>query len=473
MTQEDRTLELQGEPLRRLIEQATERILSHVGSLPSQPSVDVEGGAALARALVEEIPETGTPAEALLDLLFEKVIPKSFNTAGPGYLAYIPGGGLPHAAVADLIAGSVNRYVGVFAAAPGLAQLEDNVVRWFCRIAGLPASARGILTSGGSLANFSAIVAARRTKLPENFLHGTLYASDQTHYSVAKAADLAGFPNGSVRQIRSDDRYRMRPDALERAIAADRAAGRLPFLVVGNAGTTNTGAVDDLSALAEIARRENLWLHVDAAYGGFFLLTAEGQRRLAGIEQADSIVLDPHKGLFLPYGTGALLVRDPESLRRAHAMTADYMPDNAEDSELPDFHLLSPELSRAFRGLRVWLPFQMHGIGPFRRNLEEKLALTNWAAQELRGIPGIEILAEPQLSIVAFRLHPEGLAESQLDRVNRDLLARINARRRVYLTGTLLRGRFAIRICVLSFRTHRDRMEQALEDVRAAVAETP
>ncbi len=154
-------------------------------------------------------------------------------------------------------------------------------------------------------------------------------------------------------------------------------------------------------------------------------------------------------------------------------MTADYMPDNAEDSELPDFHLLSPELSRAFRGLRVWLPFKMHGIGPFRRNLEEKLALTNWAAQELRGIPGIEILAEPQLSIVAFRLHPEGLAESQLDRVNRDLLARINARRRVYLTGTLLRGRFAIRICVLSFRTHRDRMEQALEDVRAAVAETP
>jgi aromatic-L-amino-acid decarboxylase len=471
MSGEDRTLELQGEALRGLIEAATERILAHIESLPRQPSADVEGGVALARSLVEEMPEAGTPVSELLDLLFERVIPKSFNTAGPGYLAYIPGGGIPHAAVADLIGGSVNRYVGVFAAAPGLAQIEENVVRWFCRIAGLPPTARGVLTTGGSLANFSALVAARENRLPENFLSGVLYASDQAHYSVEKAARLAGFPAGSVRLIESDALFRIRLDALERAIASDRAAGKTPFLVVGNAGSTNTGAVDDLAALAELARRQNLWFHVDAAYGGFFLLTEEGRRRMAGIERADSIVLDPHKGLFLPYGTGALLVRDGETLRRAHEMTADYMPENAEDPNLPDYHLLTPELSRGFRGLRVWLPFRMHGVGPFRRNLEEKLALTRWAAEQLRTIPGIEILAEPQLSIVAFRLRREGLADADLDRRNRDLMARVNARRRVYLTGTLLRGRFAIRICVLSFRTHRDRMEQALEDLRLAVKE--
>jgi aromatic-L-amino-acid/L-tryptophan decarboxylase len=471
MSAEDRSLELQGEPLRRLIDQATERILAHIESLPRQPSADTKGGAELARSLAEDLPETGTAVEALLDLLFDRVIPKSFNTAGPGYLAYIPAGGIPHAAVADLIADSVNRYVGVFAAAPGLAQLEENVVRWFCRIAGLPPSARGVLTSGGSLANFSAVVAARSDRLPEDFLSGTLYASDQVHYSVEKAARLAGFPAGAVRAVESDSLFRIRLDALEREIASDRARGKTPFLLVGSAGTTNTGAVDDLAALGELARRERLWFHVDAAYGGFFLLTEEGRRTMAGIETADSIVLDPHKGLFLPYGTGALLVRDGETLRRAHGMTADYLPENAEDPELPDYHLLSPELSRDFRGLRVWLPFKMHGIGPFRRNLEEKLALTRWATQQLRTIPGIEILAEPQLSIVAFRLRRPGLDGAGLDALNRDLLDRVNARKRVYLTGTLLRGRFAIRICVLSFRTHRDRIEMALEDIRAAAAE--
>ena len=300
---EDRTLELTGDALRRLIDEAARRVVAHVDSLPRQPSADVEGGAALARSLVEPLPETGRPAEELLDLLFERLIPKSFNTAGPGYLAYIPGGGLPQSAVADLVADATNRYVGVFAAAPGLAQLESNVVRWFCDIAGLPREARGILTSGGSLATFSALVAARRDRLPENFLPGTIYVSDQTHHAIQKAAILAGFPEDRVREIATDSRFRIRLDALAAALAADRAAGRMPFLLVGNAGTTNTGAVDDLPALADLAARERLWFHVDAAYGGFFLLTEEGRRTLAGIERADSIVLDPHKGLFLPYGT--------------------------------------------------------------------------------------------------------------------------------------------------------------------------
>jgi aromatic-L-amino-acid decarboxylase len=259
-------------------------------------------------------------------------------------------------------------------------------------------------------------------------------------------------------------------NALSDAIAEDRAAGRTPFLIVGSAGTTNTGAVDDFSALADLAAREGLWLHADAAYGGFFLLTPEGKRRMAGIERSDSLVLDPHKGLFLPYGTGALLVRNPQTLKKAHSVSADYMPPIQADPDLPDFHELSPELSRDFRGLRVWLPLKMHGIGPFRRNLEEKLVLAQWATEQLRHIPGIEILAEPQLSIVAFRLHRPGLPEDALDRTNKALLERINGRKRVFLTGTRLRGRFAIRICVLSFRTHRDRMEEGMEDIRWAVA---
>jgi aromatic-L-amino-acid decarboxylase len=469
---ENRDLELSGEAFRALVESAVDRIVRHVESLPRQPAADTAGGEALARSLVEPLPQTGRPVAELLDLLFDRVIPKSFNTAGPGYLAYIPGGGLLHSAVADLIADSTNRYVGVFAAAPGLVAIEANVVRWFCGMVGYPLGAGGVLTSGGSLSNFSALVAARRKLLPEDFLNGTLYVSDQSHHSIRKAAILAGFPERSVREIATDGAYRIRLDALEEAIRGDRAAGRRPFFVVGNAGSTNTGAVDDLAGLAELARREGLWLHADAAYGGFFVLTERGRRLLAGMELADSIALDPHKGLFLPYGTGCLLVREVEALKRAHAVAAEYLPPMQSDADLPDFNLMSPELSRDWRGLRVWLPIAMHGIEPFRQNLEEKLDLTLWAADELREIPGIEILAEPQLSIVAFRLNRAGLDAEGLNRLNRDLLDRINARRRAYLTSTKLRGRFVIRICVLSFRTHRDRMAQALEDIRAAVSET-
>ncbi|HTD52163.1 MAG TPA: aminotransferase class I/II-fold pyridoxal phosphate-dependent enzyme [Thermoanaerobaculia bacterium] len=467
----DKSLELSVDALARLIDAAKERVLRHIESLPTQPSADAEGGAAFARSLVEPLPRTGKPYMELLDFLFDVVIPKSFNTAGPGYLAYIPGGGLPHSAVADLIADATNRYVGVFAAAPGLAQIEWNVVRWFCEIVGYPATAGGILTSGGSLSNLSALIAARRDRLPENFLSATIYVSDQTHHSIQKAAMLAGFPTQNVREVRSDNRFRVRVDDLERAIASDRRLGLTPFAVIGNAGTTNTGAVDDLGALADVAAKERLWFHVDGAYGGFFLLTERGRRRLAGIERADSIALDPHKGLFLPYGTGALLVRDFETLKKAHALSADYMPSMQEDRDLVDFNLLSPELSRDWRGLRAWLPIKMHGIEVFQKNLDEKLDLTLWAAEELKRIDGMQILAEPQLSIVAFRLTRPGLDEPALNALNRDLMNRVNAKKRVYLTGTLLNGRFAIRICVLSFRTHLDRMQEGLEDIRAAILE--
>ncbi|HYT32253.1 MAG TPA: pyridoxal-dependent decarboxylase [Thermoanaerobaculia bacterium] len=468
---EDRSLEISGESLARLIDAAKERVLAHIENLPRQPSADTEGGVVLAQSLIEPLPEEGRPYEELLDLLFETVIPKSFNTAGPGYLAYIPGGGLPHSAVADLISDATNRYVGVFAAAPAVAQLEANVVRWFCQIVGYPKAAGGILTSGGSLSNFSALVTARRERLPENFLSGVIYASDQTHHSVQKAAMLAGFHPSRVREVSTDGQFRILLPELSRMVAADRSAGLQPFAVVGNAGTTNTGAVDDLAGLADLAEREGLWFHVDAAYGGFFALTERGRRRMRGLERGDSIALDPHKSLFLPYGTGALLVRDAAALKRAHELSADYMPPMQQDLDLPDYNLLSPELSRDWRGLRVWLPVKMHGIEPFRKNLDEKLDLTEWATEELRRIDGIEILAEPQLSIVAFRLSRPGLSEKESNALNRKLLDRINAKKRVYVTGTTLGPRYAIRICVLSFRTHMDRMREGLEDIRAAIGE--
>ena len=469
MENPDLTLELTPDEMQRLVAQAMEHIVAHVESLPQQPAVSIESGAEAAHNFVEPLPERGQAAPELLTLLFERAIPKSFNTAGPGYLAYIPGGGLFHTAVADLITGAVNRYMGLWIAAPALAQIEATVIRWFCDLVGYPASARGILTTGGSLANFSAVVTARRERLPENFLSGTFYVSNQTHHSVQKAALLAGFPPANVRAIPVDAQFRVRVDTLAQRIMEDRQAGFSPFLIVGNAGTTNTGAVDDLVTLAEIAQREKVWFHVDAAYGGCFLFTQHGRTIMSGIEQADSVTLDPHKGLFLSYGTGSLLVKDGAALKRAHQVTAAYLPSLEDDPEVVDFANMSPELSREFRGLRVWLPFKMHGVTPFRRNLEEKLELTHWATAELRKISGIEIVAEPQLSIVAFRLTRPGLGAEALNLLNQELLQQINARKRVYLSSTFLNGHFVLRICVLSFRTHLDRVQMCLEDIRAAV----
>jgi aromatic-L-amino-acid decarboxylase len=469
----ERPLELSGAELRRLVEKVLDRLGPYLDTLPRQPAADTAGGIDLARSLAETLPEGPAPLHEVLDLLFERAIPCSFNTAGPGYLAYIPGGGLPLAAVADLIAGTVNRYTGVFAPAPALVQIEANVVAWFAALAGLPAAARGLLTSGGSLANFTALVTARRERLPENFLAGTLYASDQAHHSVQKAAILAGFPPANVRSIPTDGAFRLRLDLLAERIETDRRAGCQPFLVVANAGSTNTGAVDPLLPLADLCARQELWMHVDAAYGGFFLLTERGRRRLAGIERADSIVLDPHKSLFLPYGTGALLVRDGAALRRAHSVAADYMPPLSDDAALIDISEMSPELSRPFRGLRVWLPLKLLGAAPFRAALDEKLDLARWAVEQLRQMPHVEILAEPELSLFPFRLAPPALAgdPAALDTLNRRWLERVNARQRVHLTGTLLGGRFALRVCVLSFRTHLDRVEQAIDDLRATARE--
>ncbi len=464
-------LELTSETMRALVNQAMDRIVRHIETLPVQPVSDVSGAADLAHSVVESMPESATPLGPILDLLFDRLVPKTYNTASPGYLAYIPGGGLFHSAVADLIADSVNRYVGVWMAAPALAQLETNVLRWFSDMIGYPRGARGLLTTGGSMANFTALVTARRTRLPENFLSGTIYVSDQAHHSVVKAALMAGFAESNMREIAVDIDFRIRLDALRQRIEEDRRAGFSPFLIVASAGTTNTGAVDDLQALADVAQEQKLWLHVDAAYGGFFMMTERGRKAMAGIGRADSVTLDPHKALFLPYGTGSLLVRNGEELRRAHTVHTDYMPPMQDDPDLVDFCLYSPELSRDFRGLRVWLPFKLHGAGPFRRALDEKLDLAAWATEELRRIPGMEIVAAPQLSLLAFRLARAGLDTDGLNDLNRRLIDAINARQRVFLTPTWLDGKLILRICVLHFRTHLDTMQAALEDIRAAVRE--
>ena len=457
-----RPLEPVSADLRRLIDACAEYVVEHIDSLPGQPSFDVEGADKVAASFDEAPPEEGRPIESILERL-RPAVTKSFTTAGPGYLAFIPGGGIPAAAVADLVACAVNRFVGVAAAAPALARIETMAISWLASLMGYPPEAGGILTSGGSLSNLIALVTARVARLPENFLDGTLYVSEETHLSLFKAARIAGFPEKNLRRIPVDERLRLRPDRLEAAVVQDRAQGLRPFFVVANVGTTNTGAIDPLPEILDIARRHDLWVHADAAYGGFFRLVPDGAARMPGLERCDSITLDPHKGLFLPYGTGCLLVRDPETLRRAHEGGAAYLQDVGVGRGLPNFTDLSPELSRDFRGLRLWLPIQLHGLRAFRDQIQEKLDLARLAHRELKDDPLFEMLDEPQLSIVAFTARPP---KGDPDAFGAELLRRVNGRRRVFLSSSTIAGRYVLRICVLSFRTHEDRVRDAVAGLK-------
>lgn len=440
-----------------LVDQCGARVRAFLAAVGALPAVDLDGADALAAALREEpLPETGRALAPTLDRVVAALGP-GFHTSGPGYLAFVPGGGLPTAALADWLALTWNRFGGVRAAAPPAVALEEAVLRGLAREMGLPATARGALTSGGSISNLTALVAARE-RLGEGFADGVIYFSAETHRCVPKAARIAGFPARALRPLPVDARFRLDVDALADAVRLDRAHGRVPLAVVANAGTTNTGAVDPLPAIADLCAREGLWLHVDGAYGGCFALCDEGRAALAGMERADSLTLDPHKGLFLPYGTGCLLVRDPASLRRAHASDAAYLRDVSGEADFTD---LGPELSREVRGLRLWLPFQLHGLGAFRAALAEKLVLARRFHEGVRALPGVQVIDAPQLSTVAFHLGDDAATER--------LLARVNARRRVFLSSSVIGGRVAIRVCVLSFRTHAETIDAALEDVAAGL----
>ncbi len=441
------------------------RVVRHLASIGEQPVRGDVDAAELCRAMREPAPERGSDLEPLLETLFEEWIPRTYNTASPGYLAFIPSGGVFPGALADLVSNGVNRYTGVWRAAPALVQLESNALDWLRDWMQFPPTTRGVFTTGGSTANFTAIVCARERGLGAEIRHGVMYTSDQVHHSVLKSARLAGVMPDRIRAIPVDAAFRMRVDALEDAIERDTAAGLRPFLVVSSAGTTNTGAVDPLSDIAALCRSRGLWHHVDGAYGAFFHMCPELRPLLTGLPQADSLTLDPHKGLFLPYGTGALLVAEGDALKAAHSVTASYMPANQEDADLYDPHQFGPDLSRGFPGLRVWLAVKLYGATRYRAAIAEKRALALRAAELIGDIPHVVMDASPQLSLFAFHLERPGSTIDEQNAATRELQERVTRRGKVMLTGCEVRGRHLARVCVLSFRTRREQIDTCAEQL--------
>ncbi len=449
----------------RLVQQYADDFLNGIEQNPAYIETDDKGSALLDFPIIEE----SRDLEDLLAVLRENVDGPGLNPASGGHLAYIPGGGVYATALGDYLAAVTNRYAGVFFASPGAVRMENQLIRWMCNLVGYPDTALGNLASGGSIANLTAIATARDAQgvRSADIPNSPIYLTAQVHHSIQKAIRIAGLGECPLRYIKVDERFRMDVADLERQVAEDRAEGLNPFLLVASAGTTDTGAIDPLNALADLAEREKMWYHVDAAYGGFFLLAEEVRADFKGIERSDSITIDPHKGLFLAYGTGALLIRDVAALRDTHYYQASYMQDTiGADAELSPADL-SPELTKHFRGLRMWLTLQLYGVNTFRATLSQKLWLCRFFYERIKQL-GFEVGPYPELSVMIYRYLPK---DGEADAFNRQLVEEVRRDGRVFLSSTTIDGVFWIRLAVLSFRSDLAWIERSLQVLEEKVLE--
>lgn len=398
--------------------------------------------------------------QEILDLYTKEVTVHGINPASGGHIGYIPGGGIFASAIADYLADVTNEYAGMYYASPGAVTIENEVLDWIKSVFGFPINSVGNLTSGGSIANLIALTAARDAHeiKGEKIKRSVIYLSPQVHHCLHKAIRIVGLEDILIRELKLDEFHRIDPIALEREIISDLNKNLKPFCVIASAGTTDTGAIDPLDSIANVAQKYDTWFHIDAAYGGFFILTESKKNMFLGIEKADSLVIDPHKGMFLPYGTGAVLVKDKKAVFHSNHYVANYMQD-AFENELPVNPAdVSPELTKHFRGLRMWLPLQLHGIEPFVACLEEKILLTEYFRKELIHL-GFNVGPQPDLSVSYF-WYPINGDENAF---NKKLMDLIHQDGRIFLSSTVINGKFVIRMAILSFRTKLATIQKAIK----------
>jgi glutamate/tyrosine decarboxylase-like PLP-dependent enzyme len=421
------------------------------------------------------VPHAGLGLEGAYAAFARDVRPYRYGNIHPRFFGWVNGSGLPAGVFADFLASAMNSNVGGFD--QSAVHVEEQVLGWLRGLFELPPAGDGVLTSGGSVANLLGLAAARHAHVPSAREHGlsgtrplTLYGSVETHNSVAKAAELLGLGREHFRRIPVDAHFRIDLAALRAALAADRAAGLVPFALVANAGTVNTGAIDPLADLADLAQRENLWLHVDGAFGALAWLCPERRAELAGLPRADSLAFDLHKWMYLPSDIGCVLVRRPRGLEEAFAHDASYLSRlhgglTAESG--PSFKDRGIELTRRFRALKAWFALQVHGLAAFERAIRENLAQTTRLAELVRGDARLELLAPVPLNVVCFRYRGEGADEARLDRLNRELLVRLQAGGVAAPSHTVLGGRFALRCALTNHRTNEGDLVRLVEAVLA------
>ena len=468
-------LEMDREQMLQLANQVAELLVARWENLPGEGAWEGDFVESLRDQLLKPPPEDGRPAGEVLHKAAREIMPIAARIDHPRFFGFIPSSPTWPGVLADfLVAGhQVNQCTWLTSSGPS--QLELVVIDWIRQWVGYPESAGGLLTSGGSVATITALVAAREAAVRDR--KPTVYMSDQSHSAQIRAARIVGVESEHVRLVASDRRFRLDMDALAQAVAADRAAGLNPIAVCANAGAGSTGSIDPLPEIADFCGAEGIWLHVDAAYGGFAAVTEQGRKLLRGMERADSIGLDAHKWFFQPYEAGCLMVKDVNTLSRAFAVPHDMLQDTIWGAGHPNFSDRGPQLSRAVRALKIWVSVRTFGMRAFRRAISKGMELAARAEDYVHASPMLEMLNPTSLGIVCFRVNPTGadLGESALEDINREVLAGIFWGNPAFISSTLLHGTFSLRLCILNHTTTWKDVRETLEAIErsgSAAAET-
>ena len=468
------SLDLDHATMRRLAHRVADVVADHLETLRSQPVIAGLNRRDTDALLRIPAPRAGREFDDLIETLQRDVFAYHAREPHPGFLAYVPSCPTFPAVLGDWLATGFNFFAGVWPVASGPNGLEVAVLDWFREWIGMPPGTGGLLTSGGSGANLTAVVAARHAAVRDDAARLnrlTMYTSDQAHSSVRRAGWIAGVPRDQIRAVPTDEGLCLRTDALAAMLRADRDAGFIPFLVVANGGTTNTGAVDPLPAIADLCERERLWLHVDAAYGGFGALTERGRRSLDGLGRADTVTLDPHKWLFVPFECGCLLAREPRRLADVFRIYPEYLKDVESAGEEINFADYGEQLTRYSRALKVWMSVSYFGTDAIAAAIDEGMNLAALAQSLVESAPSLELLSPARFGICCFRVHPAGIDDPRaLEALNERALAAVNAQGRYFISSTRLGGAYSLRICVLGFRTTADDIRGLIADIATLAA---
>jgi len=458
-------LTLSAEQMRRLADVASECLIARLQALRDDVPWRGASRASLEPSLREPPPEHGLDPIAVLKRVVQDVLPIAARVDHPRFFAFVPSAPTWPGVIADYLAAGFNIFQGTWLGSGGPSQLELVVIDWFRQWVGYPETAGGLFTSGGSAAILDALVAAReQAGAPQR---PAIFLSDQTHSAVERAARIVGVrPDGIVR-LPADEQYRLSVSALEKVVEHAESGGFTPIAVCANAGTTNTGAIDPLREIAAYCARRKLWLHVDAAYGGFTVLCDRGRRLLEGMELADSISLDAHKWLFQPFEAGCVLVRDVATLIRAFSVNPEYLQDTRLGLEQVNFADRGYQLTRSFRALKVWMSIQTFGLARFREAIARAMELADAAGRQVLATDGLELLSPPSLGVLCFRYRPQGpdWTAERIERLNESLQSRVIESGAAMISSTRLRGTYSLRLCIMSHQTTWDDVRETIERI--------
>jgi aromatic-L-amino-acid/L-tryptophan decarboxylase len=457
--------------MQRLGHRVADIVARHLANIRSDPVIASLPRADLNKALMAPAPAGPTDFDSIVATLEQHVFPYHAREPHPGFLAYIPSCPTFPALLGDWIATGYNFFSGVWPVAAGPNEIEMVVLEWIREWMGLDSGASGLLTSGGSAANTTAVVAARHAAVEKggDIRKLVVYTSAQAHSSVVRAAWVAGIARDNVRVVDMDDRFRMNAESLRMAIESDRAQGAEPFLVVASAGTTNTGSVDPIDDIANVCLQYGLWLHVDAAYAGFAALTAEGKKLLGRLDRADSLTLDPHKWLFVPFECGCLMVREPSRLADAFRISPEYLRDVEPGEEEVNFADRGVQLTRYSRALKIWFSVKYFGTEVIAAAIQDAMERARLLESLVKSSPDFEILSPAQFGIVCFRARPASADEADIDSLNEKINARVVEGARFLISSTRLNGMFSLRICTLGYRTTHDDIRNLFETIQRAL----